>query len=145
MSALRTIIGALIGAVINLAVCRLIPFEPDLTDWGGLAYPRSFLFPLLILAVVSYCSGWIAANVSPSTGRLTGMLASILVGVAAIGWDTGASVLAPLFNHPAYPVFSDHTLLAVAVLLVGGHLGGLRVERNHPANRDSTSTLTHKP
>ncbi|GAG16935.1 unnamed protein product, partial [marine sediment metagenome] len=129
MLTLRTILGTLLGAAVNLAVCRIIPFTPDLTDWGGRAYPRSYLVPLLILAVISYASGWLAARVSPKTGRLAGMLAGIVVAVIVILWDINVPLLAPLFHHPAYPIFSDHALLALAVLLVGSHLGGTRVER----------------
>ncbi len=125
----RTILGSLIGAAINLLVFRLLPFAPDLSDWGGRAFPRSYIIPLFIVAIISYITGWIAAKFSPVTGRLCGMLAALITGAVAIGWDTGANILEPLFHHPAYPVFSDQTLLALALLLVGGHLGGARVER----------------
>jgi hypothetical protein len=129
MHTVRTILGAIIGALVNLALCRMIPFSPDLSDWGGLAYPRSYLVPLLIFALISYVSGWIAAGFSARTGRLTGMLASLIAAVINVGWNMHAPLLEPLLHHPAYPIFSDHALLALAVLLVGGHLGGLRVER----------------
>jgi len=137
----RTFAGAVIGAVINLVIFRLIPFAPDLTDWGGRAYPRSYILPLIIVAIVAWLSAWLAAKISKSTGRLTGMLSSLLTAVVVIGWDTGAKILEPLFHHPAYPVFSDHALLALAVLLVAGHLGGSRVERlamTRETNVDST-------
>jgi hypothetical protein len=131
MTTLRTIAGSILGAIIGLAILRFIPFTPDLTDWGGRVYPRTYIFPLTIVAVVSYFSGWFAAKLCPVTGRLIGMLVSILIGAVAIGWDTGATVFDPLFHHPAYPIFSDHALLALAILLVAGHLGGLRVEKVH--------------
>ena len=126
---LRTLAGAVAGAIINLIIFRLIPFTPDLSDWGGRAYPRSYILPLIIVAIVGYFSAWLASKISPSTGRLIGMLASILTAAAAIGWSTGSKVLEPLFHHPAYPSFSDHALLALAILLVAGHLGGSRVEK----------------
>ena len=129
MVLLRTIVGSLLGAGLNLLVFRLLPFAPDLTDWGGRSYPRSYVLPLLIVAIVGYATGWLGAKVSPVTGRLCGMLAALITGAWVIGWDTGAKVLEPLFHHPAYPVFSDHALLALAVLLVAGHLGGARIER----------------
>jgi len=126
---LRTILGALLSAVTALVIFRVLPYAPDLSDWGGRAFPRSYILPLLVVAVVSYVSAWIWARLSPVTGRLCGMIGMILAAIAAIGWDTGSRVLEPLFHHPAYPVFSDHALLALAILLVGGHLGGLRVEK----------------
>ena len=126
---LRTIAGAIVGAALILLLSLAIPITPDLSDWGGRAFPRSYLAPLIILAFISYISTWVGANMSPRTGRLCGMLASIAAGAVAIGWNFGARLLEPLFQHPAYPVFSDHALLALAVLLVSGHLGGLRVER----------------
>lgn len=129
MRALRTILAAAIGAAFILLVCRIVPLTPDLSDWGGRQFPRSYLLPLALLAIAGYLGGWVAGRISPITGRLSGMLATILAGVIAVAWDTGAPMLVPLFHHPAYPVFSDHALLALAVLLVGGHLGGLRVER----------------
>jgi hypothetical protein len=131
MTFIRTIFGALIGAILILTIARLLPFTPDLSDWGGRAYPKSFLTPLIILAVISYMSTWIGAKFSPETGRLTGMLAALLTGAVAIGFKFDAAIFKPLFEHPAYPVFSDHTLLALAVLLTCGHLGGLRVEKGY--------------
>jgi hypothetical protein len=128
---LRTIFGAAVGAVIILTISRLIPYTPDLSDWGGRAYPQTYLTPLIILAVVGYIGAWVGARFSGETGRLTGMLAAIIVGALAIGWKFDASIFKPLFQHPAYPVFSDHTLLALAVLLTCGHLGGMRVERGY--------------
>jgi hypothetical protein len=125
----RTILGAALGSIFCLAVFRFIPFTPDLSDWGGKAFPRTYLFPLLVVAIVSYIGGWIAAKVSPVTGRLCGMLSSLIAAGASIGWNTGSMILMPLFHHPAYPVFSDHALLGLAVLLVGGHLGGFRIEK----------------
>ena len=125
----RTLAGAVAGALLNLIIFRIIPFTPDLSDWGGRAYPRSYILPLIIVAIVGYFSAWLVSKISPSTGRLIGMLASILTAAAAIGWSTGAKILEPLFHHPAYPAFSDHALLALAILLVAGHLGGLRVEK----------------
>jgi len=125
----RTIAGAVAGAVINLIIFRIIPFTPDLTDWGGRAYPRSYILPLIIVAVVSYTAAWLGSKISPSTGRLTGMLASIITAAVTIGFETGSGLVEPLFHHPAYPMFSDHALLALAILLVAGHLGGARVER----------------
>jgi len=77
---------------------------------------------------------------SRSTGRLCGMLAVIIAGVVAIGWDTGSQVLRPLWHHPAYQVFSDHALLAIAILLVAGHLGGLRVERSAAKATENNQT-----
>ena len=138
MRILRTIVGALIGAAVILILCRLVPFSPDLTDWGGRSFPRLYLLALLILALIGYFGGWSAARVSPSAGRISGMLASLIAGVLVIGWDLGAPLLKQLFHHPAYPVFSDHALLALAALLVGGHLGGLRVERG-AMNRCATA------
>lgn len=132
---IRTIIGAVLGSIICLAILRFIPFSPDLTDWGGRVFPRTYLLPLLIVAIVSYAAGWIGAKISPVTGRLCGMLSSIIAAIAGIGWNTGSLVLLPLFHHPAYPVFSDHALLALAVLLIGGHLGGLRVEKSLHSNK----------
>ena len=126
---LRTILGAVLGSIFCLAVFRYMPFTPDLSDWGGKAFPRTYLFPLLVVAIVSYIGGWFAAKVSPVTGRLCGMLSSLIAAVVSIGWNTGSMILMPLFHHPAYPVFSDHALLGLAVLLVSGHLGGLRVEK----------------
>ena len=125
---IRTILGALVGSIFCLAAFRFIPFTPDLSDWGGRAYPRTYLFPLIIVAVIGYIGGWVGAKASPVTGRLCGMLSSIIAVVISIGWNTGSMILMPLFHHPAYPVFSDHALLALSVLLVCGHLGGLRVE-----------------
>jgi ABC-type thiamin/hydroxymethylpyrimidine transport system permease subunit len=57
------------------------------------------------------------------------MFASIITGATIIGWNFSGNIIEPLFHHPAYPVFSDHTLLALAILLVAGHLGGVRVEK----------------
>jgi uncharacterized membrane protein YeaQ/YmgE (transglycosylase-associated protein family) len=131
MTFIRTIFGAAVGAALILFVSKAIPFTPDLSDWGGRAYPQSYLLPLIILAIVGYISGWIGAKLSPETGRLTGMLASIAAGAVIIGWKFDAPILRPLFHHPAYPVFSDHALLALAVLLACGHLGGMRVEKGH--------------
>lgn len=139
---LRTITGAILGAIICLAAFRLIPFTPDLSDWGGRAFPRTYLFPLIIVAVISYAGGWIAAKVSPVTGRLCGMISSIITAAVSIGWDTGSMILMPLFHHPAYPVFSDHALLGLAVLLIGGHLGGLRVEKG-PAQSEARPISHH--
>ena len=133
MVVVRTILGALLGAIINLAVYNLLPFNPDLSDWGGRAFPVTYLFPLVIVAIVSYVSGWIAAKISPDTGRLCGMFGSIITAVAVIGWRLGGGVLSPLFDHPAYPLFSDQALLALAILLVAGHLGGARVEKSSHA------------
>ena len=93
----------------------------------------------MLLAIVGYLGGWGAGRVSPLTGRLSAMLASIIAGVVAIGWDISAPILTPLFHHPAYPIFSDHALLALAVMLVAGHLGGLRVERG-VLNRSVTAS-----
>ena len=126
----RTLAGAVAGALLNLSIFRIIPFTPDLSDWGGRAYPRTYILPLIIVAIVGYFSAWLVSKMSPSTGRLIGMLASILTAAAAIGWSTGSKVLEPLFHHPAYPSFSDHALLALAILLVAGHLGGSRVEKS---------------
>ena len=126
----RTLVGAVAGALLNLILLRVIPFTPDLSDWGGRAYPRSYILPLIIVAMVGYFSAWLVSKMSPSTGRLIGMLASILTAAAAIGWSTGSKVLEPLFHHPAYPSFSDHALLALAILLVAGHLGGSRIEKS---------------
>jgi len=129
MLALRTIIGSVVGCLLNLLVFRLIPITPDLSDWGGRGYPRTYIFPLLIVAVISYLTGWIGSKFSPRTGRICGMFASILTGAVIIGWGFSPDLITPLFHHPAYPVFSDHALLALAVLLAGGHLGGARVEK----------------
>jgi hypothetical protein len=126
---LRTAIGAIAGAIVAILLFRFIPYSPDLTDWGARVYPRAYLFPLLVVAVISYLSGWLGAKFSPVTGRLCGMFAMILTAVAAVGWDFSGGILTPLFHHPAYPIFSDHALLALAIMLVGGHLGGLRVEK----------------
>jgi hypothetical protein len=128
---LRTISGAIVGAIMILLISWAIPITPDLSDWGGKAFPCEYLTPLLILTLISYFSAWVGAKFSPRTGRLVGMLAAILAGVVALGWDTRIALFKPLFHHPAYPVFSDHTLLALAMLLVAGHLGGLRVEKGY--------------
>ena len=64
-----------------------------------------------------------------STLRFPFLRYSLFTSVIVIGWETGANVLDPLFHHPAYPAFSDHALLALAILLVSGHLGGSVVER----------------
>jgi len=130
MSAFRTISGALIGSALFLIVTRFIPWNPDLSDWGGKAFPRSYLGPLIILAILSYLMGWTAGKISPVTGRLSAMLAGIISGGLVMTIDFGSNFLKPLFHHPAYPVFSDQTLLALAVLLTAAHLGGLRCERN---------------
>ena len=137
MTALRTIAGAVLTAVLILLISRVMPLSPDLSDWGGRAFPRSYLTPLLILAVISYFSGWVGAKLSPETGRLVGMLGSLAVGVTTIAGKFHAPLLEPLFQHPAYPVFSDHALLALAVLLVCAHLGGLRVEKSQIAKSTS--------
>lgn len=126
----RTAFGAIIGAIVASIVFRFVPFSPDLNDWGARIYPRAYLLPLLAVAIISYLSGWIAAKFSPVTGRLCGMFAMILAAVLALGWNFSGGLLTPLFHHPAYPIFSDHALLALAVMLVGGHLGGLRVEKS---------------
>ncbi len=139
---LRTILGSILGAALNLLIFRLLPFSADLSDWGGRSYPRTYLLPLLIVAIVSYVSGWVAAKLSPSTGRLCGMFASIIAAVVVIGWDTQAKVLEPLFHHPAYPIFSDHALLALAVLLVGGHLGGARVEKTSARAKEGVESAS---
>jgi len=141
----RTLAGAVAGALLNLIIFRIIPFTPDLSDWGGRAYPRTYILPLIIVAIVGYFSAWLVSKMSPSTGRLIGMLASILTAAAAIGWSTGSKVLEPLFHHSAYPSFSDHALLALAILLVAGHLGGSRVEKSlrkmEPASEIAASGL----
>jgi hypothetical protein len=143
---LKTILGAIIGAGLILSISRVIPFHPDLSDWGGRAYPQSYLTPLIVLAAISYISGWLGAQISPVSGRLCGMLGSLLAGAAIIGWSYGGTLMTPLFHHPAYPMFSDHALLALAVLLVCGHLGGLRVERAFlNRNPESASGLSVSP
>jgi len=114
-----------------LLLSTVIPFTPDLSDWGGRAFPQAYLSPLIILMLVGYVSGWVSGGFSPQTGRLCGILASILAGAAIVGLGYGGSLVKPLFHHPAYPIFSDHALLSLAVLLVSGHLGGLRVERGY--------------
>ena len=129
MAFLRTTLGAIVGAVIAIVVFRLIPFTPDLTDWGGRAYPRTYLFPLLVTAIVSYISAWAGSKFSPETGRLCGMFSMLITAVVEVGWNFSGGILTVLFHHPAYPVFSDHALLGLAVMLVAGHLAGLRVER----------------
>ncbi|HDS30414.1 MAG TPA: hypothetical protein ENN67_05150 [Firmicutes bacterium] len=138
MDAVKIIFGAIVGSIINLTLCRIIPITPDLSDWGGRTFPVSYLVPLLIFAVVSYIGGWVAGAFSPRTGRLAGMLSGIIVAVVAIKMNFQAPIIQPLLNHPAYPIFSDHALLALAVLLVGSHLGGLRIEKNisSPKARD---------
>ncbi|MFH1675525.1 MAG: hypothetical protein ABIC40_00770 [bacterium] len=130
MSVFKTILGALIASVLFLAVVRFIPWNPDLSDWGGRAFPRSYLEPLIILAILSYLMGWTAGKISPVTGRLSAMLAGIISGGLIVAFDIGSNLLRPLFHHPAYPVFSDQALLALAVLLTAAHLGGLRCEKN---------------
>jgi hypothetical protein len=129
MTLLKTIAGAILGAVLILLLARLVPLTPDLSDWGGKAFPRSYLTPLILLGVISYVAAWVGAQLCPETGRLSGMLSAILAGAVAIGWHFQTPMLEPLFHHPAYPMFSDHALLALAILLVAGHLGGLRIER----------------
>jgi hypothetical protein len=139
---LKTVLGAIVGAGLILLISRIIPFHQDLSDWGGRAYPQSYLTPLIILAILSYFSGWIGAHISPVSGRLCGMLASLITGAAIVGWGYGGTMMTPLFHHPAYPLFSDHALLSLAVLLVCGHLGGLRIERAYlNRNPESASGL----
>lgn len=129
MPVLRPVAGAALGTALILLLSKIVPFSPDLSDWGGRAFPREYLGPLIAVAVIGYLGGWVGAMVSPGTGRLVGMIASIVSVAVIIGWGYSAPLLEPLFHHPAYPTFSDHALLATAVLLVSGHLGGLRVER----------------
>lgn len=129
MTLIKTIFGAIIGAALILILSKWIPIKSDLTDWGGKSFPPSYLFPLFMAAIIGYIGGWTGANLSPKTGRLVGMLASLTAVSAIIGWKFTSPFLATLYHHPAYPIFSDHALLAVAVLLVSGHLGGLRVEK----------------
>jgi uncharacterized membrane protein YeaQ/YmgE (transglycosylase-associated protein family) len=131
MAIIRSIIGGIIGAGLVLLISRFIPYHPDLTDWGGRTFPRSYLTALIILALIAYVSGWIAGRISPRTGRLSGMFSSLIAVVVTVGWSFKAPVLEQLFQHPAYPIFSDQALLAAAVLLVSGHLGGLRIEKAH--------------
>lgn len=130
MPAVRMIAGSAISAVLALVVFKIIPYTPDLSDWGGRTFPRTYIEPLVMVFVVSYLAGYTAARFSPSTGRLSGMVTSLVVAIVLIGFDFSSGILNPLFHHPAYPVFSDHALLALAALLTGGHLGGLRVERS---------------
>jgi len=139
---IRTIFGALIGAIIALTIFYVIPFTPDLSDWGGRAFPRSYITPLIIVTITGYISAWIGAKFSPDTGRLSGMFAAIVTGIVIIAFSYNPDLLSPLFHHPAYPVFSDHTLLALALLLVAGHLGGLRVEKSHSASSSSEPQAT---
>lgn len=61
-------------------------------------------------------------------------------------WDLKIRLIQPLLHHPAYPVFSDHTLFALAMLLVAGHLGGLRVEKGYLMHFiDKSPDLTGSP
>lgn len=130
MAIFGSIIGGFIGCGVLLFAARFVPYSPDLTDWGGRVFPRTYLIALIILALIAYVSGWIAGRISPRTGRFSGMLSSIFASAVIIGWSFKAPLFEQLFHHPAYPIFSDHALLAVAVLLVSGHLGGLRVEKS---------------
>ena len=126
---IRCIAGIAVDTGLFLLLAKVIPFTPDLSDWGGGVFPRTYLFPLFILAVVGYTCAWAGAQICSRYGRLVGLLGSIISAAIVIGWDIGAPVLKPLFHHPLYPLSSDHSLLALAVLLVSGHLGGSRVER----------------
>jgi len=141
----RTALGTIVGAVIAILFFAFIPYSPDLSDWGARVYPRAYLFPLMIAAIVSYISGWLGSRISTETGRLCGMLSMILVGICAIGWDFSGGILTPLFHHPAYPVFSDHALLALAVILAGGHLGGLRIEKTAAHTTENNQIASEKP
>jgi len=137
MQLLRTIFGSAIGAILALTFYAILPFTPDLSDWGGRTFPRTYLWPLLILAIASYCFSWTGAKISGESGRLSGMLTSIIAGAVIIILNFNSDFLATLFHHPAYPVFSDHVLLALAVMLVAGHLGGLRYERSQMTHSDT--------
>jgi len=126
---IRCIVGIAVDVGLLLLFAKVIPFTPDLSDWGGGVFPRSYLLPLLILAIIGYTCAWAGAQICSRYGRLVGLLGSILSAAIVIVWDIGAPVLKPLFHHPVYPISSDHSLLALAILLVSGHLGGSRVER----------------
>ena len=130
MNAIRTIAGSIAGAILGLILLRVIPYSPDLTDWGGRSFPRAYIEPLVLLFIVGYMSGFLAGQIIPKSGRLAGMLGSIILAVVIIGFDFSSDVVNPLFHHPAYPSFSDQALLALGVLLIGGHLGGFKVEKS---------------
>ena len=129
MNFLRTCAGVLVGTCFNFILLRFIPFVPDLTDWGGRAYPREYVLPLMIAVAIFYMGGWLGSKLSPTTGRLVGMLASLVTVSVFIKFTGLSNILEPLFHHPAYPIFTDHALLALALILVAGHIGGFRIEK----------------
>jgi len=119
----------MIGSALGLGIFFLFPWKPDLSDWGARVYPMAYLIPLIIVFLTSYGCGWISAKFIPKNGRLVAMITGIVLLLTITGLQFSTALLKPLFHHPAYPTFSDHVLLASAIVLVGTHTGGLRVEK----------------